>query len=156
VTAPLSKSTALQLARGDGIQANGAQHARVAQLGLGRDDAVGDVVVNGLPSLSASASIHPAPVNYIRLTHAVLLLLDLHDAAILESPLDDIGVVADALDQLGRLERGPPVGELLELDVVPDVRERRLDDGRLHDRRRRRDGGGHCRAKFSVFLGGGD
>ena len=48
MAAPLNKSAAFQLTAGDGVQADGAQHGRVGQLGLGGDDAVGDVVVDGL------------------------------------------------------------------------------------------------------------
>ena len=64
----------------------------------------------------------------------MLLLLDLELGAVLEGPLDDVGVVGGALDKLGLGQGGPEVGEVLQPDVVPDVGERRLDDGALHHR----------------------
>jgi hypothetical protein len=72
----------------------------------------------------------------------VLLLLDIQHGAVLEGPLDDVGVVRGALVDLGLGERRPEVGKVLQLDVVPDVRERGLDDGALDHAGRRRDGGG--------------
>lgn len=54
----------------------------------------------------------------------VLLLLDLNLGAVLEAPLDNVGLLACALDVLGLVESGPELGEVLELDVVPDMGER--------------------------------
>ena len=68
-----------------------------------------------------------------RLSYGVLLLLDLNDRAVLESPLDDVGLLAGALDVLGAAESRLELGEVLELDEVPDVGERGADDGRLAD-----------------------
>lgn len=65
--------------------------------------------------------------------YRVLLLLDLNDGAVLESPLDNVGLLAGALDVLGAAEGRPELGEVLELDEVPDVGERGADDGRLAD-----------------------
>lgn len=63
----------------------------------------------------------------------MLLLLDVQDGAILKGPTGNIGLAADALDELGGLEGGPEVGKVVKLDVVPDVGEGRLDDGALVD-----------------------
>jgi hypothetical protein len=135
VTAPLNEGAALQLSTGDGVAADGAQDTRVSQLGRGGDDAVGDVVVDGL---SLIVSHHEPPqlshINSWYETHAVLLLLHLNSTTVLEGPLDDIGVLADALDELGRLEGRPEVGKVLELDMVPDMREGSLDDSALQHR----------------------
>ena len=73
----------------------------------------------------------------------MLLLLDLEDGAILEGPLDDIGVGRGALDELALLEGGPELAEVLELDQVPDIAERRLDDGGLADGGGGGDAAGH-------------
>ena len=48
------------------------------------------------------------------LSYAVLLLLDLKLSAVLERPLDDVGVVASALHPLAGLQSRPPVGEVLD------------------------------------------
>ncbi len=48
VTGPLDESAALKITRGDGEQADGRQNGSVRELGLGSDDTVGDVVVDGL------------------------------------------------------------------------------------------------------------
>lgn len=66
-------------------------------------------------------------------TYRVLLLLDLNDGAVLESPLDNVGLLAGTLDVLRRAEGRPELGEVLDLDEVPDVGERGADDGRLAD-----------------------
>ena len=66
-------------------------------------------------------------------TYRVLLLLDLNDRAVLESPLDNIGLLVGVLDVLRRLEGRPELGEVLDLDQVPDVGQRGADDGRLAD-----------------------
>lgn len=54
----------------------------------------------------------------------VLLLLDLNDGAVLELPLDDVGLLRGTLGVLGLVEGRPELVEVLELDEVPDVRER--------------------------------
>lgn len=56
LAAPLHKRVALVLARRDGEEAHGAQDRRVRQLGRGRYDRVGDVVVDGLFLVSPSVS----------------------------------------------------------------------------------------------------
>jgi hypothetical protein len=66
-------------------------------------------------------------------TYRVLLLLDLNDRAVLESPLDNVGLLVGVLDVLRRAEGRPELGEVLDLDEVPDVGERGADDGRLAD-----------------------
>lgn len=63
----------------------------------------------------------------------MLLLLHFENGAILEGPLDDIRLFAGALDELALGDGRPELGEVLELDVVPDVGERCLDDGRLNN-----------------------
>ena len=63
----------------------------------------------------------------------MLLLLDLNDGAVLESPLDNVGLLVGVLDVLRRAEGRPELGEVLDLDEVPDVGERGADDGRLAD-----------------------
>lgn len=57
------------LSRGDRIETDGADHAGVGELRLGRDDTVGDEVVDGLPLISidvtqrkTSNHIHYAPL----------------------------------------------------------------------------------------------
>jgi len=59
VAGPGDVRVALVLARGDGVQADGGDDGCVAQGGLGGDDAVGNVVVDGLcePSVFSSISI---------------------------------------------------------------------------------------------------
>jgi len=73
----------------------------------------------------------------------VLLLLDLVDAAVLEGPLDQVGLLVGALDELGLGQGGPELGEILQLDEVPDVGEGRLDDDALEHRGGGGDGGRH-------------
>jgi hypothetical protein len=101
VTGPLDKGAVLVLARGDGVAADGADNGGVAQSGVGGDDRVGDVVVEG----------------------RVLLLLDLNDGAVLEVPLDNVGLLRGTLGVLGLLKSRPELVEVLELDEVPDVGE---------------------------------
>ena len=48
VSGPGDVGVALVRSRGDGVDSQGADNRGVAQGGLGRDDAVGDVVVDGL------------------------------------------------------------------------------------------------------------
>jgi hypothetical protein len=118
VSAPGDKGVALVLAGGDGVGADGADDGGVAQGGLRRDDAVGDVVVDA----------------------GVLLLLNLEDGTVLEGPLDDVGVGRRALDPFGGFEGRVELREVLELDEVPDVAEGGLNDGGLDDRGGGRDG----------------
>jgi hypothetical protein len=80
-------------------------------------------------------------------TYGVLLLLDLNDGAVLEGPLDNVGLLRGALDVLGAGEGRPELGEVLDLDQMPDVGQRGADDGRLADR----GGGGDGRHFGSVF-----
>jgi hypothetical protein len=68
-----------------------------------------------------------------RKTHRVLLLLDFDSSSVLEGPLDNIGLVGGALDELALVERRPELAEVLKLDQVPDITEGCLDDGRLAD-----------------------
>lgn len=48
VAAPLDVGASLQVPRGDGIASNGAHNGGIRELGLGGNDAVRDVVVDGL------------------------------------------------------------------------------------------------------------
>lgn len=122
VSAPGDKSSALVLSRSDGVGAHGADDRGVAEGGLRRDDAVGDVVVDG----------------------RVLLLLDLEDGAVLEGPLDDVGVGGRALHPLAGGEGRVELGEVLKLNEVPDVAEGGFDDGGLEDRGGGWDAGHDC------------
>lgn len=63
----------------------------------------------------------------------MLLLLDLNDGTVLESPLDNVGLLGGVLDVLRGAEGRPELGEVLDLDEVPDVGQRGADDGRLAD-----------------------
>lgn len=64
----------------------------------------------------------------------MLLLLHLVNSAILEGPLEDIGLVAGAgSDRLGLVESGPELAKVLQLDEVPNFGERRLDDDALEN-----------------------
>lgn len=56
VASPLHKRAALGLARRDRVEADSADDAGVAELRLGRDDRVGDVVVNRLFVVSSATS----------------------------------------------------------------------------------------------------
>jgi hypothetical protein len=59
----------------------------------------------------------------------MLLLLDLQNLTILESPLHDISIRGHALNGLALGESRPEVTEILELDHVPDGAEAGFDDG---------------------------
>ena len=153
------------LSRSDREQANGADDGAVAKAGLGGDGAVGDVVINGLrdtksvPSASSQyRSVCNSPAAEPGSTYRVLLLLHLQDRAILESPLDNIRLLGSSLDPLAGLQLAPELGELRELDQVPDVAQRRVDDSGLGDGVGSWDLGSHscscwrrCR-KFSVDI----
>lgn len=54
----------------------------------------------------------------------VFLLLNLNNGTILESPLDNVSLLAGSLDKLAALKVAIELGEVLELDEVPDVGER--------------------------------
>jgi hypothetical protein len=70
-------------------------------------------------------------------TNRMLLLLDLQNGTILESPLDDISLWRNtAFNVLALFQGRPEVAEVLELDQVPDIAELGLDDGGLGDRGR--------------------
>jgi hypothetical protein len=83
------------------------------------------------------------------LTYGVLLLLDLNLGAVLESPLDNVGLLGGTLDVLRGLKGRPELGEVLDLDQVPNGRERGADDGRLAD-----GGGGGDGRHGECFFGG--
>lgn len=76
-------------------------------------------------------------------TYRVLLLLDLKSLAVLECPLNNVGLRGGTLDELALLELRPELAEVLELDEVPDIAEGCVDDGRLADRGGSGDGR-HC------------
>ena len=61
----------------------------------------------------------------------MFLLLDLEGLAVLECPLNDVGLGRGALDEFALLELRPELAEVLELDQVPDIAEGCVDDGRL-------------------------
>jgi hypothetical protein len=83
------------------------------------------------------------------LTYGVLLLLDLNLRAVLESPLDNVGLLRGTFDVLRTAESRPELGEVLDLDQVPDGGERGTDDGRLADG----GGGGDGRHGESFLVG---
>lgn len=84
------------------------------------------------------------------------LLLDLVDGTVLEGPLEDIGLGAGAGgDGLGLVESGPELAEVLQLDEVPDLGERRVDDDALEDGGGGGDDGRHvgcCGCLLLVFV----
>lgn len=55
--------------------------------------------------------------------YRVLLLLNLDLGTILELPLHDVRLIAGTLDVAGVGKGGPELGEVLELDEVPDMGE---------------------------------
>ena len=73
------------------------------------------------------------PWTMLKMPYAVLILLDLQDVTIIECPADDVGLCAGTLDIVRALDRRPELAKVLELDVVPNVRERCADDCRLLD-----------------------
>jgi hypothetical protein len=84
---------------------------------------------------------------YIR-TYRVFLLLDLNGRAVLEGPLDHIGLIRGSLHELALLEGRPELAEVLELDQVPDIAEGGLDDSRFAD-----GGGGGDASRHCGFYG---
>jgi len=91
--------------------ANRAHNAGVAELRLGGDDRVGNVVVDGGMSFK----------------------LNLQLSTILEHPLYDLRLRARLLDTLALGQSAPEVREGFELDEVPDGSERGRDDGGFED-----------------------
>lgn len=63
----------------------------------------------------------------------MLFLLHLLLRAILEGPLDDVGLMRDTLNVVALVKLCPEVVEILELDQVPDLGKRGGDDGGLCD-----------------------
>ncbi len=63
--------------------------------------------------------------------HAVLVLLDLDGAAVLESPPHHVRVGRGALDAVRLVDGRPELLEVEQLDKVPDEGKGRLDDGAL-------------------------
>lgn len=89
----------------------------------------------------------------------MLLLLHLKNRLVLERPLDDVRLVRGSLDPLALLELRPELAEVLQLDEMPNVREGRLNDGRLADEGRGGDAGRHgdsCSAIGLVWIVSGD
>lgn len=130
MAAPLHVGASLLLSRGNGIASNGANNGRIGDFGLCSNHTVRDVVIDGLGQRSQITGLL---VDVTDATHAVFLLLDVQDGAVLEGPAGHIGLAADALDEVRRLQGGPEVGKVMELDVVPDVGERGANDGALND-----------------------
>ena len=58
----------------------------------------------------------------------MLLLLHLEDGSILEAPFDNVSVWRCALDPLALVQSIVEFGKVLELEQVPNVAERRLND----------------------------
>lgn len=63
----------------------------------------------------------------------MLFLLHLLLRAILESPLDNVGLMRDTLNVVALVKLCPEVVKVLELDQVPDLGKRGGDDGGLCD-----------------------
>lgn len=63
----------------------------------------------------------------------MLFLLHLLLRAILEGPLDNVGLMRDTLNVVALVKLCPEVVEILELDQVPDLGKRGGDDGGLCD-----------------------
>ncbi len=80
----------------------------------------------------------------------MLLLLDLLLSPILESPLHDISLRGGALDVITLVELAPELMEVLQLDQVPDLRERSCDDCAFGDGRGGWDAGSHGELLVSV------
>ena len=66
--------------------------------------------------------------------YRMLLLLDIENGAVLKGPLDDVGLGRGALDPLALLELAPELGEVVELEEVPDFAGVGFDDGGFADR----------------------
>jgi hypothetical protein len=164
VASVLDEGGALVVTAGDGVAADGADDGGVGEGGLGSDDGVGDVVVDGLKRMiglvqhfydtcKRDETLFALSECKKGSTYGVLLLLDLNLGAVLESPLDNVGLLGGTLDVLRGAEGRPELGEVLDLDQVPDGGERGANDGRLAD-----GGGGgdgrHCKGIFGGLLEG--
>ena len=68
-----------------------------------------------------------------RRAYAVLVLLDLYDVAVGKRPLDNIRLVTHAPHVFGLLDCGPELIEGGELDEMPHMGKRCLNDGALND-----------------------
>lgn len=79
---------------------------------------------------------------------AVLFLFDFEHRAVLEGPLDDVGVWRCTLDGLALGDGRPEGGEGLQLDVMPNLGEWCADDGTLAD------AGGSRNRHFDCVFGG--
>lgn len=119
----------------DGEESDGRNGGGIGQFGRGRDDRVGDEVIERLGS-SPTISMRQTGDEYDEgnRPYRMLLLLDLQNSSINESPLDNISLGRDSLDSLAGLEPAPEVGEVLKLDKVPDIAEFGFDDGGFGDR----------------------
>lgn len=113
MTRPLNVGGTLELTGSDGVAADGREDRGVAEVGLGSDDAVRDVMFDGLWFCSVSRTLRRGKTGRRWLAYAVLLLLHVKLSAILEGPVDDISLVARALDEPAGLEGGPEVAEVL-------------------------------------------
>ena len=132
-------------ARSNWVGSDSANHRGVAKGGLGGDDAVGDVVVDGLRVIWLLSI--PELYNTTA-TYRVLLLLDLEDSTVLEGPLDNVSVWGASLYPFTLAQGRVELGKVLQLDEVPDVTKRGLNDGRLEDR----GGSGNARSHFVVLF----
>lgn len=83
-------------------------------------------------------------------SYRMLLLLDLLLSPILESPLHNISLWRSALDVITLVELAPELVEVLQLDQVPDLRERSGDDCAFGDGRGGWDTCSHGRLLVSV------
>lgn len=152
VTGPGDEGVSLMLTGGNRVDSDGAHNGCVAKFRLGRDDTIGDVVINGLSKviISASCNLTPPPDGETMGTYGMLLLLHLENSAILEGPLDDVRVGRRSLDPFTVIQSGVKLVKVLQLNQVPDIAERRLNDSRLANKGRSGDSGRHF-AKFFQF-----
>lgn len=68
-----------------------------------------------------------------RVPYRVLLLLNVQLSPVLERPLHNIRLGACTFDSRALLKFGPKLGEVLELDEVPNGAEGGFNDGGLAD-----------------------
>jgi len=106
VSGPNNICVSFVLAGGDGVAANGRDDRGVRQGWLRADCGIGDEMIKA----------------------RVFLLLDLDDSAIFEGPFEDVGLGRSSLDGFGLGKVASPVGEVSELDAVPDLCQGGFDD----------------------------
>lgn len=144
VAGPCDVGVAGVLARCYWVAANGRDDGGVREGRLGRDDAVGDVVVDGLRDMVSRGNCRMLRGTKAAKTYRMLFLLHIKDSLVGEGPSDDISLRRRVLDELASRKLAPEGREVLELDEVPDLSEGSFNDGGFRD-----EGGGgdvsrHC------------